>query len=72
MPAPITAKCFCALGEEEAEGEEELMDLREADRDGEERDEEGDEEAVGAVLSKLRLRFMTCSPNVMREPTVCP
>ena len=62
------------LGGEEAEEEERLGDLREADREAE-REGGGDEdedEAVGAVLSKLRLRFMTCSPKVVREPTVCP
>ncbi len=62
------------LGGEEAEEEERLSDLREADREAE-REGGGDEdedEAVGAVLSKLRLRFMTCSPKVVREPTVCP
>lgn len=59
------------MGGEEADEEEELADLREADRETDR--EVGDGmEAVGAVLSKLRLRFMTCSPKVVREPTVCP
>ena len=76
------------LGGEEAEEEERLSDLREADREAEregggdevedevkvevEVEDEDEDEAVGAVLSKLRLRFMTCSPKVVREPTVCP